>query len=121
MLDRSLKPGSGSRRGVPPVARTSFVYGKVLPDFVLTDLLSKSMEATSSLAKSIEPSLYHSSGLRYSFDASVIRAFDSFVRSIGIPSLEMTVTWPSNACRRRLSSVPKAPLPLKEHQYQHTR
>jgi len=36
MLPSSLKPGSGSFLGVPPVARTSLVYGNELPLFVET-------------------------------------------------------------------------------------
>ena len=59
-----LKPGSGSCLGVPPVAKMSFVYGKDLPVFVLTVLLSKSTEVALSAINSIEPSEYHSSGCR---------------------------------------------------------
>ena len=39
-----FKPGNGRLLGTPPVARMSFVYGKVLPDLVCTVLLGKSID-----------------------------------------------------------------------------
>ena len=83
MFLSSLKPGSGSFLGVPPVARTSFVYGYDLPEAVVMDFWVKSMEVTSSLTVFMEAESNHSWGRRRIFEESGMRAFESLVRSIG--------------------------------------
>lgn len=100
-------------RGWPPVARTSFVYGTVLPDAVVTALVVKSTPVTSSEMVSMPASAYHSRGRQSNFDASAIRAFESLVRSMTkSDSLETMVIWPGYFSSRSVCTTPMVPLPL---------
>lgn len=113
MLPRVLKPSNGKARGVPPVARTSFVYGHDLPDLVETVLRVKSTAVASSWMMSMPAAWYHSAGRISIFLGSEIRALDSFVRSSGrFPSLVSRVMLPLNLSSRRVWTTPKVPLPL---------
>jgi len=112
-----LKPGRGSFFGVPPDARMSLVYLYAEPDFVETDLLLKSTDVAVSLTKSMSASLYHCSSLSHTLEGSVMSALESFVRSMGRPSLEMTVMLPLKPCSRSFWTAPNVPDPLYSNQY----
>jgi hypothetical protein len=84
-----------------------------LPDFVVTDLLLKSTDVTSSKTVSMEAASYHSLGRHWIFSASGMSALDSFVLSMmRFGSLEMIVTAPLYFSSRRAWMSPSVPLPL---------
>lgn len=86
---------------------------RFLPDFVETDLESKSTEVTSSVRVSMAASVYHSRGRHWILAGSAIRALESFVRSIiRYGSFEMIVIWPGYFSSRRAWIRPRVPLPL---------
>ena len=80
----------------------------------------KSTAETSSDTKSTEDCEYQSLGRSSSFDASAMRAFESFVLSMGrFGSEEMMVTLPLNDSSRSACTAPMAPLPLYEDKKKH--
>jgi hypothetical protein len=93
------------------------VYGTVFPVFVETDFPSRLTEVTSSTIVSIPALGNHSDGRQRSLDASGMRAFESFVRSITKgDSVEITVIEPGYFSSRRVWTVPIVPLPLLVNQ-----
>lgn len=77
-----------------------------------TDLDLKSTAVTVSLAKLMSASLYHCSSLSQTLEGSVMRALESLVRSMGRPSLVMTVMLPLKPCSRSFWTAPNVPEPL---------